>query len=67
MDHKCRVHFAVISHSVDLDEILETNDVGNSLLAKPYPELVSGQPAFFRDPETSAIARHIKSVQCSLH
>ncbi len=53
MDHKCCVHFAIISHSVDLDEILETNDVGNSLLAKPYPELLSGQLVFFRDPEES--------------
>ncbi len=66
MDHKCRVHFTIISHS-DLDQILEIDDVGDSLLAKSYPELVSGQLAFLRDPETSTIACHIKSIQCSLH
>ena len=32
MDHKCRVHFTIISHFVDLDQILETDDVGNSFL-----------------------------------
>jgi hypothetical protein len=35
MDHKSRVHFTIISHYVDLDKILETDDVGNSSLAKP--------------------------------
>ena len=62
VDHKCCVHFTIISHSVDLDQILETDDVGNSFLAKPYPEFVSGQLAFLRDPETSAIARHINRL-----
>jgi hypothetical protein len=52
MDHKCCVHFTIISHFVDLDQILETDDVGDSLLAKPYPELVSRQLAFLKDPET---------------
>ena len=49
MDHKCCVHFTIISHSVDLDKILETNDVGDSFLAKPYPEFVSRQLALLRD------------------
>jgi len=67
MDHNHCVHFTIISHSVDLDKILDTDDVGDSFLAKPYPEFVSGQLAFLRDPEASAILNHIESVQCSLH
>jgi hypothetical protein len=61
----CPLHYH--KSLVDLDQILVTDDVGDSLLAQPYPELVFGKLAFLRDPETFAIARHIKSVHCSLH
>jgi hypothetical protein len=67
MDHKCHVHFIIISHSVDLDKILETDDVGDGFAAKLYPEFLSRQLAFLRDPGTSAIACYIESIQCSLH
>ena len=50
MDHKRCVQFTLISHSVDLDTILETDDVDDWFLTKPYPEFVSGQLAFLREP-----------------
>jgi hypothetical protein len=47
--------------------MIDTDDVGDSFFAKPYTEFVSGQLAFLRDPEASAILNHIESIQCSLH
>jgi hypothetical protein len=62
MDNKSCVHFAVICHPVNLDEILEAYDVGDGLVAKPGPEFVSRYLALLGDLETTTIAQHIESI-----
>ncbi len=56
MDNECHVQLAIISYSVALDEILDTNNVSYCLLAVPNRVLVAWYLALLGDPKTTAIA-----------
>jgi hypothetical protein len=62
MDDRSHLNFAIIYDPVDLDQVLLAYDVGDSLLAKPNPELVSRELALVGDPQTTAIACHVQSM-----
>jgi hypothetical protein len=59
MDDESHLNFAIICDPVDCNHVLYAYDVGDSLLAKPNPELVSWELALLGDLQTTAIAYHV--------
>jgi hypothetical protein len=66
MVNKSCLNFAIICDPIDLDQVLLAYDVGDSLLAKPNPELVCREFALLSDLQTTAIAYHVQSTTCLL-
>ncbi len=64
MDDKSRLNFAIICDPVDFNQFLQAYDVGDGLLAKPIPKLVSWKLALLGDLQTTGIACNVQSMTC---